>query len=158
MSTIDRLRPGHCDSRLIISRGAFGDEAPRFEVDARGRSRFPTTGSSGNAGIAVDAADHIWIIERPRTPGEDEKGAMLTPPRLQCCEPAPPVIEFDRDGTVGKPGAGRAHLPVAGERARHTARSERFRLARRQCAEDGMILQLHARRKIRHADRQGWSV
>jgi hypothetical protein len=111
MSTIHRLAAaGIVTVALIISRGASAGEAPRFEVDALWPKPLPNNWILGQvAGIAVDAADHIWIIQRPRTLSKDEKGATLTPPRSQCCEPAPPVIEFDRDGTVlqawGGPGA-----------------------------------------------------
>jgi NHL repeat len=62
------------------------------------------------AGIAVDARDHVWIIHRPRTLIDEEKGAALVPPRAKCCVPAPAVIEFDTDGSVlhawGGPGQG----------------------------------------------------
>jgi hypothetical protein len=111
MSTIHRLATaGIVTAALIISRGASAGEAPRFEVDALWPKPLPNNWILGQvAGIAVDAADHVWIIQRPRTLSDDEKGATLTPPRSQCCTPAPPVIEFDRDGTVlqawGGPGA-----------------------------------------------------
>jgi hypothetical protein len=62
------------------------------------------------AGIAVDARDHVWIIHRPKTLIDEEKGAALNPPRAKCCVPAPAVIEFDTDGSVlhawGGPGQG----------------------------------------------------
>ena len=53
---------------------------------------------------------HIWVIQRPRSLTDDEKGATLTPPRSKCCVPAPPVLEFDTDGNLlrswGGPGEG----------------------------------------------------
>ena len=52
------------------------------------------------AGIATDSKDHIWVFHRPRTATEDERGATLSPPRSKCCVPAPPVIEFDREGNL----------------------------------------------------------
>lgn len=111
MSTIHRLmRAGTVIVALMIGRGAVAGEAPRFEVDALWPKPLPNNWILGQvAGIAVDGQDHVWIIQRPRTLTEDEKGATLNPPRSQCCVPAPPVIEFDRDGTVmqawGGPGA-----------------------------------------------------
>ena len=64
----------------------------------------------------MDRHDHIWVIQRPKTLNEDERGATLNPPRSLCCAPAPPVLEFDADGVLvrswGGPGA------VAPERAR----------------------------------------
>jgi DNA-binding beta-propeller fold protein YncE len=60
--------------------------------------------------VAVDAQDHIWIVQRPRSLTEDERGAALTPPRSACCLPAPPVMEFDLEGNLlhswGGPGSG----------------------------------------------------
>src|SRR3954470_24226005 len=62
------------------------------------------------AGLAVDADDHIWVIQRPKTLTADEKAATLNPPTSKCCAPAPPVLEFAQDGTLlrswGGPGQG----------------------------------------------------
>jgi hypothetical protein len=105
---------------LLIGRSALAGEVPRFEVDAFWPKPLPNNWILGQiAGVAVDAQDHVWIIQRPRTLTEDEKGATLDPPRSQCCAPAPPVIEFDRDGSVMQVlGRTRRRLRVAGERTR----------------------------------------
>ena len=62
------------------------------------------------AGLAVDAQDHVWIIQRPSSVSPEEGAAALKPPAAMCCVPAPPVIEFDGDGNVvqawGGPGTG----------------------------------------------------
>jgi DNA-binding beta-propeller fold protein YncE len=62
------------------------------------------------AGIAVDSGDHVWIIQRPKSLTEDERGAALDPPVSKCCAPAPPVLELDPDGKLvrawGGPGQG----------------------------------------------------
>src|SRR5450759_1976659 len=62
------------------------------------------------SGIAVDRNDHIWIVHRPSTLFDDEKGATKNPPETKCCTAAPPVLEFDQDGNLlrywGGPGAG----------------------------------------------------
>jgi hypothetical protein len=105
------LRISILASALLIGRGALAGEVPRFEVDPFWPRPLPNNWILGQiAGVAVDAQDHVWIIQRPRTLTEDEKGATLNPPRSQCCAPAPPVIEFDRDGSVmqawGGPGNG----------------------------------------------------
>src|SRR5882724_11728150 len=67
-------------------------------------------GSFKVLGIAVDRNDHIWIIHRPSTLFDDEKGATKNPPETKCCTAAPPVLEFDADGNLlrswGGPGAG----------------------------------------------------
>jgi len=85
--------------------------APRFIVDPFWPKPLPNRWLLGQvAGVAVDAQDHVWIVQRPRTLSEDEKGATFSPPRSECCVPAPPVIEFDSEGNVvqawGGPGAG----------------------------------------------------
>jgi len=52
------------------------------------------------SGVAIDRRDHIWVVQRPKSLTEDERGATLTPPRSRCCAPAPPVMEFDADGNL----------------------------------------------------------
>jgi len=84
---------------------------PRFEVDPFWPKPLPNRWLMGQAaGVAVDAEDHVWVVHRPRTLTEAERGAALTPPRSECCIPAPPVLEFDGAGTLirawGGPGAG----------------------------------------------------
>ncbi len=92
---------------------AQGREAggPRFEVDPFWPKPLPNRWLMGQAaGVAVDARDHVWVIHRPRSLSEAERGAALTPPRSECCIPAPPVLEFDAAGALvqgwGGPGPG----------------------------------------------------
>ena len=82
-----------------------------FQVDTSWPKPLPNNWILGQvAGIAVDARDHVWIIHRPKTLIDEEKGAALDPKRAKCCVPAPAVIEFDTDGGVlhawGGPGQG----------------------------------------------------
>lgn len=86
-------------------------EVPTFQVDPAWPKPLPNDWIMGQAsGVAVDAEDHVWVIQRPRTLTDDEKAASLDPPRTKCCKPAPPVLEFDQAGTVlrswGGPGPG----------------------------------------------------
>ena len=86
-------------------------DAPTFRVDAAWPQTLPNNWILGQAaGVAVDAEDHVWVVQRPRTLTDDEKAASFNPPRTKCCVPAPPVLEFDRDGKVlrawGGPGQG----------------------------------------------------
>ena len=86
-------------------------QAPRFMVDPFWPKPLPNRWLLGQvAGVAVDGLDHVWIVQRPRSLTEDEKGAALTPPRNGCCVPAPAVMEFDREGNLlqawGGPGPG----------------------------------------------------
>src|SRR5262249_52588530 len=62
--------------------------APRFEVDPMGPKPLPNHWLLGQTiGVAVDAADHIWIIHRAGSlePGEQH----LTSKQAQCCVAAP---------------------------------------------------------------------
>lgn len=85
---------------------------PTFEVDPFWPKRpLPNHYILGElGGVYVDSEDHVWIISRPKTLTDDQKGASLTPPTSECCMPAPPVIEFDSSGNYlqgwGGPGSG----------------------------------------------------
>jgi DNA-binding beta-propeller fold protein YncE len=86
-------------------------EPPTFKVDASWPQALPNNWIMGQAaGVAVDADDNVWVIQRPRTLTDDEKAASFNPPRTKCCVPAPPVMEFDADGKLlrawGGPGQG----------------------------------------------------
>ncbi|HZR72192.1 hypothetical protein [Bradyrhizobium sp.] len=86
-------------------------EIPTFAVDAAWPKPLPNNWILGQVGgITVDSEGYIWLIHRPRSLTDDEKGATLTPPRSKCCVPAPPVLEFDADGNLlrawGGPGEG----------------------------------------------------
>jgi len=52
------------------------------------------------SGVAVDAADHVWVVQRPKSLTEDEAGAALVPPHSKCCVAAPPVLEFTTEGRL----------------------------------------------------------
>jgi DNA-binding beta-propeller fold protein YncE len=65
-------------------------------------------------GVGIDTRDHVYIIHRTdiTTGNIDRKEAYaaLTPPASECCNVAPPVVEFDPDGNMvkawGGPGEG----------------------------------------------------
>ena len=47
---------------------------PRFQVDAGWPKPLPNDWIMGQAaGVAVDAQDHVWVIQRPLTLTDDEK-------------------------------------------------------------------------------------
>ena len=76
-------------------------DIPRFEVDAAWPKPLPNNWAIGQVGgITADAQGHIWVLQRPRSLTDDEKGASLSPPRSKCCVPAPPVLEFDAEGNL----------------------------------------------------------
>jgi DNA-binding beta-propeller fold protein YncE len=94
-----------------LMRGAQAGEIPTFAVDASWPKPLPNNWILGQVGgITVDWQGHVWVIHRPRSLTDDEKGATLTPPRSRCCVSAPPVLEFDADGNLlrswGGPGEG----------------------------------------------------
>jgi hypothetical protein len=98
-------------SRHVTAQPPASGLAPRFLVDPFWPKPLPNKWILGQvAGVAVDAQSHVWIVQRPKTLSEDEKGATLNPPRNECCVPAPPVMEFDGEGNLvqawGGPGAG----------------------------------------------------
>ena len=96
---------------LLISSAPAAAEGPEFAVAPNWPKPLPNNWILGQvAGVAVDALDNVWIVQRPGSLTEDEKGAALNPPRSKCCIPAPPVIAFTPDGSVlrawGGAGAG----------------------------------------------------
>jgi DNA-binding beta-propeller fold protein YncE len=76
---------------------------PTFRVDPFWPKPLPNHWILGAvAGVAVDARDHVWITHRPSTLQPNETRSIW--------RAAPPVLEFDQDGTLlsswGGPGAG----------------------------------------------------
>ncbi len=91
--------------------GNAGGAAPAFKVDPNWPKPLPNNWIIGQvSGIASDAEDHIWVLQRPASLTEDERGATATPPLSKCCAPAPSVLEFDAAGNLlrswGGPGKG----------------------------------------------------
>jgi hypothetical protein len=87
------------------------DPPPRYAVDPLWPKDLPENWIVGQvAGIAVDGQDNIWIIHRPKSLADDEKGAQKSPPETRCCQAAPPVLQFSADGRLlkswGGPGTG----------------------------------------------------
>ena len=85
--------------------------APRFEVDPLWPKPLPNHWILGQTiGVSVDAQDHVWIIHRAGSLEAGEQHATTNPKTAKCCAAAPPVLEFDKDGTLlrhwGGPGQG----------------------------------------------------
>jgi hypothetical protein len=65
----------------VIAMPASAEDSPRFQVDAAWPKPLPNDWIMGQAaGVAVDAQDHVWVIQRPRTLTDDEKALTLNPP------------------------------------------------------------------------------
>jgi DNA-binding beta-propeller fold protein YncE len=90
-----------------------GVEAPAFEVDPFWPKPLPNNWVIGSTiGVTVDSRDHVFVIHRYQTLNQlTEVSAATKPPTaLECCVPAPPVLEFDPEGNLvghwGGPGQG----------------------------------------------------
>lgn len=78
-------------------------KVPQFRVDPAWPKPLPNHWIVGTVvGVAVDSRDHVWITHRPSTLQPNETRSIW--------RAAPPVLEFDRDGTLvsswGGPGPG----------------------------------------------------
>src|SRR5947207_3911386 len=97
-----------------FQRNSGNTQAPTFQVDPLWPKPLPNHWILGSVtGVAVDAQDHIWLVHRgmDSLTARTEAGIGTNPPTAEtCCEPAPPVLEFDPAGNlVGHwcgPGAG----------------------------------------------------
>lgn len=90
---------------------ALAADVLTFQVDPGWPKPLPNDWIMGQAaGVAVDAQDNIWVVQRPKTLTDDEKAASFDPPRTKCCKPAPPVLVFNQAGDLikswGGPGQG----------------------------------------------------
>lgn len=91
------------DNTLIARTKEDSVSAPRFEVDPQWPKPLPNHWVMGNViGVGVDARDHVFIVHRADTfePNGKETGLGQNPVAAECCQPAPPVIEFDPAGNV----------------------------------------------------------
>ena len=88
---------------VVGARAFQASDTPSYTVDPYWPKPLPNHWLVGAvAGIAVDSRDHIWITHRPATLQPNETRSIW--------KAAPPVLEFDQDGTLvqawGGPGAG----------------------------------------------------
>lgn len=86
----------------LASSGEYASQQPtQFAVDPFWPKPLPNQWILGEvAGVAIDARDHVWIVQRPMSLTDREINASLRPPASECCAPAPSVIEFDPEGNV----------------------------------------------------------
>ncbi len=110
-ATIAALGAGSVDLSKWAALQAAGVTAPRFEVDPFWPKPLPDKYILGQTiGVSVDEKDHVWIIHRAGSLEPGEVHATTNPPTAQCCRPAPPILEFDSEGTLvgrwGGPGSG----------------------------------------------------
>ncbi|MXQ12247.1 beta-propeller fold lactonase family protein [Microvirga makkahensis] len=88
---------------------AQSKEAPRFEVDPFWPKPMPNNWVLGQTiGVAVDSRDHIWIVHRGWDPAALDNTELAVPisgnragQRVgECCNPSPPIMEFDQAGNL----------------------------------------------------------
>ncbi len=78
-------------------------QVPLFEYDPTFPKPLPENWAIGPiGGLAVDRQDHLYVVQRPGGLLTNERfsGAHDTPPKAECCVPAPPVLEFDQAGAL----------------------------------------------------------
>src|SRR5512139_2968943 len=86
-------------SVVAFSLPSVAADPRQFQVDPFWPKPLPNNWIFGQvAGVSVGPDDHVWLLQRPRSLTDDEKGATLKPPRNKCCAPASSVMEFDSDG------------------------------------------------------------
>jgi hypothetical protein len=74
-------------------------QVPRFEVDPTFPKPLPNHWYQGmSIGVGVDGNDHVWIVHRPDTVNANEAAADAK--TGECCSKAPPILEFDHQGTL----------------------------------------------------------
>jgi hypothetical protein len=61
--------------------------------------------------ITTDDNDHIWAVSRADDMRPDEAMATYSPPRGDCCVPAPEIIEFDAEGNIHNAWGGPDYHP-----------------------------------------------
>jgi hypothetical protein len=107
LAVMAALGSGQFLLRHAIAQG--GKEAPRFEVDPFWPKPMPNNWVLGQAiGVAVDSRDHIWIVHRGSDPAALDNTELAVPitgnragQRVgECCNPSPPVMEFDQAGNL----------------------------------------------------------
>jgi DNA-binding beta-propeller fold protein YncE len=86
------------------SAGTAGPPATAYEVDPLWPQPLPAGWILGSVtGVAVDGRDHVWVVHRGAASlnARTEMGLATDPKTAEtCCEPAPYVLEFDRDGRL----------------------------------------------------------
>jgi hypothetical protein len=103
MSCLSALVTIACASSIALTLAVPPARTPEFRVDPFWPKPLPNRWLVGAvAGVAVDRHDHVWITHRPSTLQPNETRSIWSA--------APPVLEFDADGTLlsswGGPGKG----------------------------------------------------
>ena len=96
---------------LALAGPAPAAEPPRFQVDPSWPKPLPNDWILGQAaGVAVDAQDHVWVIQRPRTLTDDEKAAASIRREASAASRLHPCWNSIRTAPCCGAGAARAGL------------------------------------------------
>lgn len=83
-----------------VGQAAVGVQVPTYDVDPSWPKPLPNQWLLGAVvGVAVDRRDHVWVTHRPGTLQPNETRSVW--------KAAPPVLEFDREGTLLSSWGGR---------------------------------------------------
>jgi DNA-binding beta-propeller fold protein YncE len=100
-------------SSVVFGQSQPSVQVPKFQYDPTFPQPLPEKWAIGAiSGMAVDSHDNVWVLHRPSPLQKNERfaGAGMTPPKADCCIPAPPVLALDPDGKLiaswGGPGQG----------------------------------------------------
>jgi len=102
---------GFLVARELVAQSRNTVMAPYFEVDPLWPKPLPNHWVLGSSiGVSVDDRDHIWMIHRGSATLAEKEKALESHLSDECCAAAPPVLEFDAEGTLvghwGGPGEG----------------------------------------------------
>ena len=98
--------------RAQVVTGQAVDEsgAPQYRVDPFWPKPLPNRWSMQQVtGISVDPMDHVWFLNRPNAPEQDEIGGDGNPAPVLCCVRGPELIELDQQGNVLSAWGGAGH-------------------------------------------------
>jgi len=85
---------------------AQAKQVPRFEVDPYWPKPLPNNWVHGmSIGLGISSDDHVWVIHRGNDEGNLDRTELKQPNPTgpvvgECCQPAPPVLEFDAAGNL----------------------------------------------------------
>jgi hypothetical protein len=92
---------------MLDHASAQAKQVPRFEVDPYWPKPMPNNWVQGmTIGIGISADDHVWVIHRANDAGSGLDRTEYAQPNAngpkvgECCNPAPPVLEFDQAGNL----------------------------------------------------------
>ena len=81
--------------------GIGAQTAPDYYPDPTWPKPLPNNWKFGGiTGLAVDADENVWVLNRPNDLADMELLAELTPPVSECCARPPSMLHFDRSGNV----------------------------------------------------------